>query len=175
MENLIMKKLSMYIGEGFEGAGANAAHINILIGPRDGPVGAAFANSLAAPRQGHLPFMVIIKENVPVKPMTLYANKAEIQGDMHGNATWGASQAAIAKAVSEALLVGILPAESADDWCIVIAPWVNPSCNNLDEIFANNYRACTNAIKSAMQCLPSTQTIKDALPDLSNPFYIPKK
>ena len=32
-----MKTLDLYIGEGFEGPGVNAAHINILIGPRNGP------------------------------------------------------------------------------------------------------------------------------------------
>lgn len=170
-----MKALQMYIGEGFEGNGINAAHINIMLGPRDGVVGQAFVNSLAAPRQGHCPFMVIIKQNVPVKPMTLYANKAEINGDMHGNATWGASQAAIAKAITEALLAGTLPAEAENEWCIVVAPWVNPSCDDLDEIFNNNYKACTHAINSAMNGLPNKETLKTALQDLGNPFYTPKK
>ncbi len=170
-----MQTLNMYIGEGFEGSGVNAAHINIMIGPRSGVVGQAFVSSLAAPRQGHCPFMVIIKPNVPVKPMTLYANKAEIQGDMHGNATWGASQAAIAKAITEALLSGLLPAQAENEWCIVVAPWVNPGCTDLDEIFTNNYNACTRALNAAMQGLPNKETVQAALKDLGNPFYTPKK
>lgn len=97
--------MEMYIGEGFEGNGVNASHINILLGPRHGAVGQAFASSLAS-QPGHCPFMVVVKPNVPTKPMTLYVNKAEISGELHGNATWGASQAAIAKAVAEALLEG---------------------------------------------------------------------
>ncbi len=47
--------MQMYIGEGFAGNGVNAAHINIMIGPRDGVVGQAFAASLASPSQGHYP------------------------------------------------------------------------------------------------------------------------
>ncbi len=35
----------MYIGEGFAGDGINAAHISIMIGPRDGLVGQAFSSS----------------------------------------------------------------------------------------------------------------------------------
>ncbi len=31
----------MWIGESFVGSGANVAHINVFVGPRDGPVGAA--------------------------------------------------------------------------------------------------------------------------------------
>ncbi|SET23287.1 formaldehyde-activating enzyme [Thorsellia anophelis] len=164
----------MYIGEGFVGNGVNAAHINIILGPRNGPVGQAFVNSLAMPRQGHCPFMVIIKEGVPVKPATLYANKAEITGELHGNATWGASQAGIAKAITEALLSGVLPKEAEDEWCVVVAPWVNPSCDNLDEIFDNNYKACQTAIAAAMAFLPIKQDVALALNELGNPFYQPK-
>ena len=62
-----MKQLALYIGEGFEGPGVNAAHINIMMGPRSGPAGQAFASSLASPSQGHCPFMVIAAPNIPVK------------------------------------------------------------------------------------------------------------
>ncbi|PVZ83308.1 formaldehyde-activating enzyme [Serratia sp. S1B] len=166
--------MAMYIGEGFAGDGVNASHINIMIGPRHGVVGQAFSSSLASPSQGHCPFMVVIKPNVPAKPMTLYVNKAEISGELHGNATWGASQAAIAKAVTEALLAGTLPAEAEDEWCIVTANWVNPACNNLDEVYHNNYLACTQAIQAAMEKLPTRRQLTDALPQLGNPFYTPK-
>ena len=166
--------MEMYIGEGFEGNGVNASHINIMIGPRDGVVGQAFSSSLASPSQGHCPFMVVVKPNGPNKPMTLYVNKAEISGELHGNATWGASQAAIAKAVAEALLEGILPPEAEDQWCIVTANWVNPACDNLDEVYRNNYRACRQAIHAAMNRLPNRSQLADALPQLANPFYTPR-
>ncbi len=164
----------MYIGEGFAGDGVNASHINIMIGPRSGVVGQAFSSSLASPSQGHCPFMVVIKPNVPVKPMTLYVNKAEISSELHGNATWGASQAAIAKAVAEALIEGLLPPESEDEWCIVTANWVNPGCNDIDEVYLNNYQACTQAIRAAMEKLPTWHQLVQALPQLGNPFYTPK-
>lgn len=53
------------------------------------PAGQAFATSLASPSQGRCPFMVIAQPNIPIKPMTLYANKAAIDGELQGNATWG--------------------------------------------------------------------------------------
>ena len=169
-----MKTLNFYIGEGFEGPGVNAAHINILIGPRDGPVGQAFTNSLSSPSQGHVPFMVVAQPNLPVKPMTLYVNKADIRGDLHGNATWGASQAAIAKAVTEALLDGTLPPEAEDEWCIVTANWVNWSCDDLDAVYENNYRACQTAIRAAITGLPTRDRLALAVDSISNPFYTPK-
>ncbi|MEP9317317.1 formaldehyde-activating enzyme [Pseudomonas sp. LABIM340] len=169
-----MKKLDLYIGEGFEGPGVNAAHINILLGPRSGPAGQAFSSSLASPSQGHCPFMVIAQPNIPVKPMTLYVNKAEINGDLHANATWGASQAGIAKAVTEALLDGTLPPEAEDEWAIVTANWVNPACDDLDAVYRNNYNACRTAIRAALSCKPERAQLADVVNAIANPFYTPK-
>ena len=39
--------MSMYIGEALAGDDAEVAHIDLLIGSKDGPVGVAFANALA--------------------------------------------------------------------------------------------------------------------------------
>jgi 5,6,7,8-tetrahydromethanopterin hydro-lyase len=169
-----MKALEVYIGEGFAGPGVNAAHINIMIGPRNGPVGQAFTNSLSSPSQGHVPFMVVAQPNVPVKPATLYVNKADIRGDLHGNATWGASQAAIARAVTEAMLDGTLPPEAENEWCVVTANWVNWSCDDLDAVYENNYVACKTAIHAAMNGLPKLDDIAKIKDQISNPFYTPK-
>ena len=45
--------MSMYIGEGLVGEGNEIAHIDLLIGSKDGPVGNAFANALARQSEGH--------------------------------------------------------------------------------------------------------------------------
>ena len=42
----------MWIGESFVGDGPNAAHVNTVLGGRDGPVGAAWATGLATPSAG---------------------------------------------------------------------------------------------------------------------------
>lgn len=165
----------LFIGEGFEGPGVNLAHINVLVGPRNGPAGQAFATALATPSAGHAPFVVIARPGVPTKPLTLYVNKAQIGSDLHGNATWGASQAGIAKAVAESLENGTLPPEAENDWVVVSANWVNPATDNLDAVFDNNYRACKNAILAAMKGLPHRDEVFAAARDVSNPFYTPKQ
>src|SRR5919202_1902466 len=50
------------IGEAFEGDGANAAHVNSVLGRKGGPVETAWATALATPRQGHIPFVVAADE-----------------------------------------------------------------------------------------------------------------
>ncbi len=165
---------TLYIGEGFVGPGVNLAHINVLVGPRNGPAGQAFATALATPSAGHAPFVIIATPGVPTKPLTLYVNKAQIASDFHGNATWGASQAGIAKAVAESLQEGILPPEAENDWVVVSANWVNPATDNLDAVYENNYQACKNAIRAAMLGLPHRDDVFAAAANVSNPFYTPK-
>ena len=46
--------MSMFIGEALVGEGNEIAHIDLLIGSKDGPVGTAFANALADQSAGPL-------------------------------------------------------------------------------------------------------------------------
>ena len=74
----------MQLGESFVGDGQNAAHLNTVVGEREGPVGTAWATALATPREGHSAFVVVAQPNVPVKPFTLFVNKATISSERHG-------------------------------------------------------------------------------------------
>jgi len=49
----------LQLGEAFVGEGPNAAHVNTVLGGRDGSVGTAWATALATPSQGHAPFVVV--------------------------------------------------------------------------------------------------------------------
>ena len=164
----------MHIGESFIGSGPNAAHINVMIGPRTGPVGSAWAGALSSPTIGHLPFMVVLQPGVPVKPMTAFVNKADLRGTQHETMTWGAAQAGVAKGVQECLLEGVLPPEAENDWCVIAAVWVNWSAHNADEVFANNYAAAKGAVIAAIRQEPSLAQVRRAAADVKNPFYTPK-
>jgi len=163
----------MYIGEAFVGSGANAAHINVFIGPKDGPIGTAIACSVAAQRMGYIPFMVIHKPNVPVKPATLFSAKADLRGDTHSNMTWGPEQAGIARAVYECVQDGVLPKEAENNWAIIAGVWVNWEANDADLIYAHNHEAMHLAITRAMNHLPSKEEINAANNNPGNPFYTP--
>src|SRR5260370_534796 len=66
------------IGESFIGEGAEAAHVNTVLGHRDGPVGVAWATALATPRAGHTPFVAVVRPSLPVNPMTPFLNKPSL-------------------------------------------------------------------------------------------------
>lgn len=133
------------IGEGFAGSGANAAHINSVLGLRDGPVGTAFATALAQPSPGHVPFLAVWAPNVPLEPPTLFVNKATIVDDRHGSLTWGAAQAGVAAGVTEYVAGRFTQAETAR-LTLIVAVWVNPDANDADEIFVNNRTASLTAL-----------------------------
>ncbi|MBW2315485.1 MAG: formaldehyde-activating enzyme [Deltaproteobacteria bacterium] len=59
------------IGEAFVGDGFDAAHVNTVIGKREGTVGSAWAQALATPTTGHAPFIAVLQPGLPVKPYTL--------------------------------------------------------------------------------------------------------
>jgi 5,6,7,8-tetrahydromethanopterin hydro-lyase len=160
------------IGEGFAGAGANAAHVNTMLGAKDGPVGAAWATALATPRAGHAAFVVVAAPNVPVKPMTLFVNKATVDPDheRHGRFTWGAAQAGVAAGVINAHRKGVLRADDADNLVLIAAVWVNPAADDEGAVFANNAEATLSALTAGRDNLPSIRTVLDA-GEPQNPYF----
>jgi 5,6,7,8-tetrahydromethanopterin hydro-lyase len=161
---------SMLIGEGFVGSGANAAHVNVVIGHRDGPVGTAWATSLATPRQGFVPFVAVAQPGVPIVPMTLFVNKAEIANELHGNLTWGAAQAGLAAGTGLAHERSLF-ATNVNDLVMIAAMWINPSANNEEEVFANNRDAAASAIEMAFSGGPASADAMAAMLNPANPYF----
>ena len=56
--------MSMYVGEALVGDGNEIAHIDLLIGSKDGPVGDAFANALARQSEGHNNLLAVLEPNL---------------------------------------------------------------------------------------------------------------
>jgi 5,6,7,8-tetrahydromethanopterin hydro-lyase len=154
------------LGEGFAGTGANAAHVNTMLGARNGPVGHAWATALATPRQGHIPFVVVLRPNVPVTPMTLFVNKATIADDHHATLTWGAAQAGVAEGVVDAVRKGIIAEEELETLVLVAAVWVNPAADDENAVFTNNATATLLALSSE----PSVSAMLDA-GEAQNPYF----
>jgi len=53
--------VTLLVGEGFAGDGAHVAHVGVVVGEREGPVGIASASALASPSPGHTPFVVMLR------------------------------------------------------------------------------------------------------------------
>ena len=88
------------IGEALLGEGTELAHIDLLIGNKEGPVGKAFASGLSNLSAGHTPLLAVIRPNLPPKPYTLLVPKVTVKNMEDAGKIFGPAQAAIAKAVA---------------------------------------------------------------------------
>lgn len=132
-------------GEAFAGEGANAAHINTVLGLRDGPVGHAWATSLATPSEGHARFVVVRAPNDPVMPFTLFVNKATIAGERHAQLTWQAAQWGVADGVDAAVADGVITGD-LKVLALIVAVWVDPAADDAAIVRANNAEATRLAL-----------------------------
>lgn len=160
------------VGEGFAGSGPDAAHINTVLGPKDGPVGTAWATALATPRAGHVPFVVVLRPNLPVKPMTLFVNKAAVSpdDDRHARLTWGAAQAGVAAGVLDAVRDGVIPPDATETLLLITAVWVDPAATEEESVYENNREATRAALAAGRDGHP---TVADVLAagEPTNPFF----
>ena len=163
----------MELGESFIGSGVEAAHVNTVLGSRDGPVGQAWATALATPSAGHAPFVVVLQPGLPAVPFTLFVNKARIEDDGHGRLTWGVAQAGVASGVADAVAAGTIDEERAPTLALITAVWVNPDARDDELVFANNREATAAALALGRAGLPA---VADALAQRDaawNPYFRP--
>src|SRR5205085_503715 len=111
--------MSMFIGEGLVGDGNEIAHIDLLIGDKTGPVGAAFANALANQSQGHNSLLAVVTPNLICKPATVMITKVTIKGMGQAAQMFGPAQSAVARAVVDSVVEGVIPKSEADNYVIV--------------------------------------------------------
>ncbi len=163
----------MVVGESFVGEGAEAAHVNTVLGRRDGPVGVAWATALATPRPGNAAFVAVLRPGLPAKPLTLFVNKASIAGDEHGVLTWGAAQAGVASGVADAVAEGVVSEADAENLLLIAAVWVNPVAQDAEKVYTNNRAATTAALRAGATGAPSVLDGLTARDHPFNPYYDP--
>jgi 5,6,7,8-tetrahydromethanopterin hydro-lyase len=167
----VRRRRGMELGEAFVGSGAEAAHVNTVLGPREGPVGAAFAAALATPTAGHAPFVAVVRPGLPAKPFTLFVNKAAIAGERHAGLTWGAAQAGVASGVMDAVAAGAIPARDVDALALIAAVWVDPAASDADAVYRNNREATARALGAGRNAEPALADVLAARARPSNPFF----
>ena len=159
------------LGEAFVGSGAEAAHINTVLGRRDGPVGTAWATALATPSTGHAPFVAVVQPGLPAKPLTLFVNKAAIAGERHARLTWGAAQAGVASGVADAVADGSIASGDVDRLALICAVWVDPDAADAQAVYANNRAATRAALENGHRRRPLLSDVLAARSNPWNPFF----
>ena len=170
----VIKGFELRVGEALAGQGAEVAHIDLLIGRKDGPVGQAFAKAKAMPAQGHEPLLAILEPNLSVKPETLIVPTVTITGMRQASMVYGPAQTAVAKAVVDSVADGTIPKTKVDELIIIANVFVHPSAIDRQRVYINNYKAMRHAIRKTIEGRPSTEELIDNKDRSKHPFkYTP--
>ena len=113
--------ITLATGEALTGDGNELAHIDLLIGSKSGPVGAAFASAFTTESAGHTNLLAVVTPNLLAKPDTVITNKVTIKGATQAVQLFGPAQAAVARAVVDSVAEGVIPRDQVDDLCLIVA------------------------------------------------------
>jgi len=154
-----MAKNDYFIGEALIGEPPNLAHIDLIIGSKDGPVGISFANALSTPSKGHGGLLAAIRPNLLSKPISLIVPKVTISDMADANKIFGPAQAAVAKGIVDAVEEGIIPMNKLDEWLIIASVFIHPEATDYRKIYQYNYGATKLAIQRALKSYPPIEKI----------------
>ena len=158
------------VGESLVGDGNEVAHIDLLIGSKDSPVGQAFAAALTSQKEGHTNLLAVVAPNLPAKPDTIMANKVTMKGATQAVQMFGPAQAGVARGVVDAVRDGIIPADQVDDLCIIVGVFIHWEATDDKKIFDWNRQATTESIARAMGGEPTAQQVADSQAQARHPF-----
>ncbi len=162
--------MSMFIGEALVGDGNEVAHIDLLIGSKDGPVGTAFANALANQSHGHSNLLAVLEPNLVCKPAAVLITKVTIKGAGQAVQMFGPAQAAVAKAVADSVAEGVIPKAEADNLVIVCGVFIHWEAKDNAKIYRFNYEATKLSIQRAMRGEPKVDEITAKKDKAKHPF-----
>ena len=158
------------VGEALVGDGNEISHIDLLIGPKDGPVGVAFANSLDSQTAGHSNLLAVLEPNLICKPETVLVTKVTIKGAKQAVQMFGPAQFAVAKAVADSVADGVIPKDKCDEWCIVCGVFIHWEADDNAKILEYNYEATKLAIQRAVNGEPTVDEMLAKKDEASHPF-----
>ena len=162
--------ITLATGESLNGDGNELAHIDLLIGSKSGPVGAAFASAFTNEKEGHTNLLAVVTPNLPAKPDTVISNKVTIKGEKQAVQLFGPAQAAVARAVVDSVADGTIPKDQVDDLCIIVGVFIHWEAEDDKKIYDYNYEAVKASISRALKGEPSIDKVLADTPAARHPF-----
>jgi 4-hydroxy-tetrahydrodipicolinate synthase len=170
----VIKDFKLRIGEALAGKDAEVAHIDLIIGEKNGPLGEAYAKAKATPSAGHEPLLAILEPNLAVKPVTVIIPTVTIRSMRQASMVYGPAQTAVAKAVADSVADNTIPKAAVDDLMILASVFVHPTAVDRQRVYINNYKAIRHAIRKAIENRPTTEEMLENKERSKHPYkYTP--
>ncbi|MBN2251742.1 MAG: bifunctional 5,6,7,8-tetrahydromethanopterin hydro-lyase/3-hexulose-6-phosphate synthase [Candidatus Altiarchaeota archaeon] len=147
------------IGEALVGKNNEVAHVDLMIGEKEGLIGQAFANGMTNLSVGHTPLLSVIRPNLPCKPYTLIVPKVTVGHMEDVTKIFGPAQSAVAKAIADSVEEGVIPRDKVDEWVIICSVFIHPEAKDFRRIYQYNYGATKLALKRALSDYPGVDKI----------------
>jgi formaldehyde-activating enzyme len=161
--------LTLCVGEGFAGPPfSEVAHIDLLLGKRNGPVGKAIQRAQAEPRPGHE--VAVITQ----RPLTLLVPTVTVRGAKAKHLVYDQAASGITLALEHAIAHHNLPEAILDDICLIANVFVHPAASIQQRVKINNYKAMRGAIRKALEGRPTLDELISERQSARHPFrYAP--
>jgi len=161
--------LSLCVGEGFAGPPfSEIAHIDLLLGWKDGPVGRALERARNEPRPGHE--LAIISE----RPLTMLVPTVTVRGAKARQLVYEEAASGVNLALEHAIAHHNLPEALLDDICLIANVFVHPAASIRRRVMINNYKAMRGAIRKALEGRPTLRELVAEKESARHPFrYAP--
>jgi 5,6,7,8-tetrahydromethanopterin hydro-lyase len=159
-----------FIGESLVGEGNEVAHIDLIIGSKSGPTGAAFVEALTRNTDGFTTLLAVITPNLPAKPDTLLFNKVTIKGAKQAVQMFGPAQAAVARAVVDSVASGVIPKDKANDYVVLVGVFIHWQAESDKKIYDYNYQATKESIQRALAGKPTVDDVLAKYKSARHPF-----
>jgi 5,6,7,8-tetrahydromethanopterin hydro-lyase len=159
-----------FLGESLVGEGNEVAHIDLVIGSKQGPAGAAFLQALTNNKDGFTTLLAVVTPNLPAKPDTILFNKVTIKGAKQAVQMFGPAQAAVARAVVDSVESGVIPRDKANDYCIMVGVFIHWDASDDTKIYDYNYQATKESIQRALANKPGIDEVITGSKTAKHPF-----
>lgn len=160
---------TLKVGEGFAGPPfEEVAHVDLLMGLKDGPVGKAIDRSLSqwGPERG----LKIIRE----RPLTLLVPTVTLRTQKARGLFYGSAADGVNSALQADIDAGFLPDAMLEEIVLIVNAFVHPSASIAKRVEFNNYKAVRQAVRKAIEGRPTTAELLNEKVSARHPFrYAP--
>jgi len=144
-----IRAAGLRLGSGSVGEGEERVQLDLVAGPKAGPLGDAYAYQLTYPLHRREALTTILEPNLTVRPPTLILPTLEQKNLRQANMIYGPTQAAVAKAIVDALERGVIPEAAMDEEVMIVLATVDPKALDRHALYQNVYTAMAGAIEQA--------------------------
>jgi 4-hydroxy-tetrahydrodipicolinate synthase len=151
----VVEDLTLLHGEALFGGGSDIAHVDLVMGLRNGPMGVTLKNAGKIIEDTHP--SNIIKD---LELTTVFAPTVTITSEKHKKMVYEVAQKAVADAIRRTITDAIIPEELIPDLVIAVNVFVHPSAVNPTRVHINNFISVRHALRRSIE---GRQTVEEII------------